>query len=215
MHRFCLVFALLMSSACVSYQSSYEERLVRTLPNQREVTFSNEQAYPGKILCGKYSALVGGGFVRETRDFVVTPSQVLQRPDRASIAVYCSKTSAEALAKEHGVSPEAGDWSSLAQLNRDMQAIKNAINAYYDTTYALPSSLTLLLDGSFGVTGETLIDPWGNTYYYRGGLSGRTTPQFELLSFGADGEPGGKAAATDIPHQMLPLLNHVLSLEAP
>ena len=45
--------------------------------------------------------------------------------------------------------------------------------------------------------GHTLpLDPWGNPYIY---LSpGRNKESFEIISYGADGEPGGSGADADV-----------------
>jgi general secretion pathway protein G len=41
-----------------------------------------------------------------------------------------------------------------------------------------------------------LIDPWGNPYLYV--VPGPTGHPFEVMSYGADGQPGGTGDATDI-----------------
>lgn len=212
MSRSVIVFSLLLVSACASFKSDYEERLIRSLPNQREVSFSEEQIYPGQVLCGKYASFTSNSFIRETRSFIVTPTLVMRYPDKNSIAVFCSDEPAKSLNSTLGITPENDDWSELAELARDMALLIDGINAYYEDKYTLPANLELLLASDQGISEDTLIDPWGHPYFYRGGLSGRTTPQFDLLSYGADGEAGGDGAARDILHQELPLLRHVLSV---
>ena len=60
-------------------------------------------------------------------------------------------------------------------------------------TGTLPSSL----EGIEGVTSgeELLLDPWGNPIYYL-----RVAGGFWLMSWGADGAPGGEGDAADVVH---------------
>ena len=46
-----------------------------------------------------------------------------------------------------------------------------------------------------GYLGQLPVDPWGNPYQYRS--PGERTA-FDLLSFGADGRPGGEGLAADL-----------------
>ncbi|WP_226783107.1 type II secretion system major pseudopilin GspG [Oceaniglobus trochenteri] len=48
-----------------------------------------------------------------------------------------------------------------------------------------------------GYLQQVPVDPWGNPYGYR--APGTDAP-FDLLSLGADGQPGGEGAAADILH---------------
>lgn len=43
--------------------------------------------------------------------------------------------------------------------------------------------------------GEVPLDPWGNEYHYRVTDNGR---DFELMSYGADGQPGGQGDDADV-----------------
>jgi len=197
---------------CASFVADYEERLVRSLPNQREVTISDTQTYPGKILCGEYTTLTGQGFTMRSSSFVVGSDFVLNNPSPDHLAVYCSKDPAGVLLERFGIGAADGDWSSLVRIRDDMLLIDAAIMRYYDQQHALPRSLDRLLDGDFGITEEAMIDPWGQTYGYRGGLSGRSVPQYTLVSRGADAAPGGEGTAADISRELLPLLDHVIRL---
>jgi general secretion pathway protein G len=40
------------------------------------------------------------------------------------------------------------------------------------------------------------LDPWGNPYVYL--IPGRDRQAFEIISYGADGEPGGEGKAADL-----------------
>ena len=42
------------------------------------------------------------------------------------------------------------------------------------------------------------VDPWGNAYYYRQSKVSRAGRDFELLSLGRDGRPGGSGENADI-----------------
>lgn len=46
------------------------------------------------------------------------------------------------------------------------------------------------------LTKEIGVDPWGRPYVYR--FPGEHGPEPDILSYGADGEPGGEATASDI-----------------
>ena len=106
MSRSLIVFSLLLVSACASFKSDYEERLISSLPNQREVSFSEEQIYPGQVLCGKYASFTSNSFIRETRSFIVTPTLVMRYPDKNSLAVFCSDEPAKSLNSTLGIAPE-------------------------------------------------------------------------------------------------------------
>jgi general secretion pathway protein G len=198
-------------TGCASYTSDYQDRLVRSLPNQREVTFNDSQSYPGKILCGNYTTLTADGWNMRSSDFVVGESFVLSRPTPDEVSVYCSKDPAQALYSRLGIGASDGNWEPLSKVRDDMLSIETAITRYYDTANTLPRTLNTLLEGDFGVSEENLTDPWGRPYYYVGGLSGRTAPQYQLGSLGADGKEGGQGADADVAKEQAPMLSHVLS----
>lgn len=209
--RLSIIFVVSMVTGCASYTSDYQDRLVRSLPNQREVTFNDSQSYPGKILCGNYTTLTADGWNMRSSDFVVGESFLLSRPTADDVFVYCSKDPAGALYSRLGIGAPDGNWEPLSKLRDDMLAIDTAITRYYDTANTLPRALNTLLEGDFGVSEKNLIDPWGRPYYYVGGLSGRTVPQYQLGSLGADGKEGGQGADADIRKEQTHLLDHVLS----
>lgn len=201
---------LLVLGGCASYSADYRERLVRSLPNQREVTFDNTQTYPGKILCGSYTTLTADGFSVRTGRFVVGEKMTLNRPRGDELLIYCSQRPMQALYDNLGIGGPQSDGAALAKVRDDMLAIDAAVDLYYNTANTLPRRLETLLDGNFGVTEEQLVDPWGRAYRYAGGLSGRTAPQYDLLTLGADGEPGGRGTDADISRNELQMLDHAL-----
>lgn len=78
-----------------------------------------------------------------------------------------------------------------------------AVESYYLDTGATPESLDQLVEepGSVGgwngpyVKASSLKDPWGRDYEYRNpGDHG----DFDIFSFGADGQPGGEGKNADI-----------------
>jgi len=78
-----------------------------------------------------------------------------------------------------------------------------AVESYYLDTGATPESLDQLVEepGSVGgwngpyVKASSLKDPWGREYEYRNpGDHG----DFDIYSFGADGQPGGEGKNADI-----------------
>lgn len=48
-----------------------------------------------------------------------------------------------------------------------------------------------------GYLAQLPVDPWGNPYVYRSPGAGAP---FDLMSFGADGQPGGEGVDADIAH---------------
>ncbi|MEY5033449.1 MAG: Type secretion system protein, partial [Planctomycetota bacterium] len=48
---------------------------------------------------------------------------------------------------------------------------------------------------------DDLLDPWGNRYVITEGTNGR---DFDIVSYGADGTPGGEGEATDITNGRAP-----------
>ncbi len=49
---------------------------------------------------------------------------------------------------------------------------------------------------SYYITPDQLLDPWGRTYLYL--VPGPEGHPFEILSYGADGEPGGEGENADL-----------------
>lgn len=56
-------------------------------------------------------------------------------------------------------------------------------------------SLEQLVDSQLLGTRD-LIDPWGNPYVIR--VPGEVNPDFDIISYGADGQPGGEGYDEDI-----------------
>ena len=192
--------------------SDYQQRLVRTLPSQGDVTFSNTQTYPGRVLCGQYTSLTEQGYSYVTREYVITSSRVITRPRDDEQRVFCSDDPAASLYDYHGIGGPDANWSVLAQLRDDLRAIDAAIVRYHSTTATMPRRLEDLLSGDYGLDADRLRDPWQRDYFYEAGLAGRTTPQYTLRSLGADGVPGGRGAAADVGIDELEMLDHVLGL---
>lgn len=55
--------------------------------------------------------------------------------------------------------------------------------------------LQLLVDANL-LRSRDLIDPWGNPYMIR--VPGTENPDFDIVSYGANGEPGGEGYDADI-----------------
>jgi len=78
-----------------------------------------------------------------------------------------------------------------------------AVQTYYVDTNAFPDTLDQLVDNNSGVSGwngpyvkrSILKDPWNREYVYQyPGEEG----QFDIMSLGADGQPGGEDTDADI-----------------
>lgn len=88
------------------------------------------------------------------------------------------------------------DESSKAAAQAQIKNLKTAVVAYRLKNKKMPSSLqdlTPFLDPQ-----EIPKDPWGNDYQFRGDGA-----DFEILSYGADGSPGGTDLNEDISSKTL------------
>jgi general secretion pathway protein G len=89
--------------------------------------------------------------------------------------------------------------AAASQIDR----IAMAVESYYLDTGSTPESLDQLVDEPGDADGwngpyikrSTLKDPWGREYEYR--YPGEHN-EFDLLSYGADGQPGGDDNNADI-----------------
>ncbi len=98
-----------------------------------------------------------------------------------------------------GKAESAKAKAAASQVNR----LAMAVESYYLDTGSTPDSLDLLVTESGDVKGwngpyvkaSLLKDPWGREYEYRyPGEHG----DFDLISLGADGQPGGEDKNADI-----------------
>ena len=205
--------ALLLPACATNYTADYQARLLGSLPDRREVSFSDSRTYPGQVLCGRYTSLTGNGFSMITRDYVVTPVLVLGQPSDLQKQIYCSTDPAAMLFETLGIGGEYMDWEPMAKIRDDFQAIDDAILRYYNLRYLLPAQLEDLLTGPYEVSAEQLRDPWGRPYRYAPDLSGGTTPRFELSTPGADGRSGGLGMDADVAFEHRHLVDHVLRIK--
>ncbi len=89
--------------------------------------------------------------------------------------------------------------AAASQIDR----IAMAVESYYLDTGTIPESLDQLVDEPGDADGwngpyikrSTLKDPWGREYEYR---SPGEHGDFDVLSLGADGQPGGEDTNADI-----------------
>ena len=98
-----------------------------------------------------------------------------------------------------GKAESAKAKAAASQVDR----LSMAVESYYLDTGSTPESLDMLVTESGGVKGwngpyvksSLLKDPWGREYEYRyPGDHG----DFDLVSLGADGQPGGEDKNADI-----------------
>lgn len=59
-----------------------------------------------------------------------------------------------------------------------------------------PSGMTGTWQGPYLSNDEALTDPWGNLYIIR--APGEKNTDFDIVSYGADGQPGGEGEDADI-----------------
>lgn len=99
-----------------------------------------------------------------------------------------------------------------ARARSDLAAFKTALQFYLDDNYNLPSQrqgLQALVErprtppvpdnwrsGGYLDRTELPRDPWNNDYIYF--MPGRKGEPFEIVCYGADGQPGGEGASADL-----------------
>ena len=209
-----LFFLVLGLSACASLDTDdYKQRLTSSLVYPFGVTFEDEVTYPGRVLCGTYSSSSDGGLRYVKGPFIVTPDRVMSHPTPTERAVYCSPQPVEALMEETRIGGPNTDWKALATIRDDMRAIDGAIVRFQSSQHILPRQLEQLLETGFISGADTIQDPWKRTYSYAPGLSGRSTPRYDLKTLGQDGEPGGAGPDADVDKSHLALIEHVLRIK--
>jgi general secretion pathway protein G len=98
--------------------------------------------------------------------------------------------------------------SRQAKAKSDASSIATSVQTFLIDMGKLPDTgeLRFLREQPSGVTGtwqgpylnndEALIDPWGNAYMIR--VPGEKNTDFDIVSYGADGQPGGEGEDADI-----------------
>lgn len=218
MHRPALLPILVLSlllPACTTYTADYQARLVETLPDKDRVTFDNTGTFPGRVLCGKYTAYRRDGYGRETRAFVVTPALTLTRPGDDTRAVFCSDDPETSLYTIFGIGVGETARPALEKISADMAAIDAAVLAFYNDRGYAPQTLEQLREGDFGATDANLEDPWDRPYRFSAGLAGRSLPNITLGTLGRDGSRGGTGLDADIDNHMIAVVRHVLAISEP
>lgn len=84
------------------------------------------------------------------------------------------------------------DRASLLAVKAEMRTLANSIQNFVAQEGRYPEDLEELAEKGPASPGA-LTDPWGRPYLYL-----NPGPDFELLSYGADGEEGGEGNYTDI-----------------
>lgn len=94
------------------------------------------------------------------------------------------------------------DKAKIVKAKADIKALENALELYkldlgrYPTTQEGIKSLTEKGEGHEAyIKGSVPKDPWGKEYVY---LSPGSHGDFDIVSYGADGEPGGNGKNEDI-----------------
>jgi len=92
-----------------------------------------------------------------------------------------------------------------------MVLIESAIDAYYINTGQYPKMLEDLLVCPLGLKDvwkgpylkrKLILDPWDNKYIYEPNIN--NSGDYDLISYGADGKPGGKGKNEDV-HRYKPI----------
>ena len=122
-----------------------------------------------------------------------------------SIMLVLSGVVALNLAKDPGK-------ARMARAKSDIATLKTALRLYQSDNFALPTQrqgLEALVakpttepvpknwrEGGYIDSPVLPRDPWGNAYAYF--IPGRAREAFEIVSYGADGQPGGEDEAADL-----------------
>lgn len=98
--------------------------------------------------------------------------------------------------------------SRTAKAESDAASIATTVNTFLIDMGKLPDTgdLRFLREEPSGMSGtwrgpylsndEALIDPWGNPYIIR--VPGEKNTDFDIVSYGADGQPGGEGEDADV-----------------
>lgn len=95
------------------------------------------------------------------------------------------------------------EGAKVKAASSQIDRLSMAVETYYMDTNAFPDTLDQLVDNNSGVSGwngpyvkrSILKDPWNREYVYQyPGEEG----QFDIMSLGADGQPGGEDNDADI-----------------
>jgi len=103
-----------------------------------------------------------------------------------------------------------GDRSRISKARSDIASLESALEQYSLDLYTYPNAqqglaalsappqgVDLALYRQGGYIRRVQTDPWGNPYQYQ--FPGtRSGGQYDVFSFGADGQPGGEGPNADI-----------------
>lgn len=216
MRFFITLCVLAFLTGCSSLQREAQDSLLATLPDRRDVTYSNVQTYPGKVVCGDYTASSVMGYSRRTRPFIYHDGRVFNQPGADEVAVYCTREPVEALQERLGIGPMTGDNDALVKIYRDLTLLDDALEAHIEKHGDLPTRAEGL-DALTPPRGDYLdsvpVDPWGRPYHYQRSLGGRVRATFELYTLGRDNQPGGSGADADIRREHLGFLKRIASMQ--
>lgn len=94
--------------------------------------------------------------------------------------------------------------AKVDQARTEANAIATQVKAYLASRQATSLGSDFQLEGlipEYLESTDDLLDPWGNRYIVREGTNGR---DFDIVSYGADGIPGGEGENGDITHGKAP-----------
>lgn len=94
------------------------------------------------------------------------------------------------------------DESNQTAAKAQIRVFKNALVSYKLKHKKFPQSLDELASGGFLESKTVPADPWGNPYVYRAEGAAYT-----IMSYGADGRPGGSGYDADISSDNLEATN--------
>jgi general secretion pathway protein G len=160
------------------------------------------------------------------RPFIVRDGRPDKRPNDDD-AIYCSKQPADELQRRFGIGPVDDSNTSLKKILTDFNTLAAALGAYQKDMFALPNTadeLRTLTHSDIKVSPPRQFrqggylkklpkDPWGRAYLYESSRLGGVQSNYEIKTFGADGEPGGSAQNADVSTDQLDYLRHILATD--
>jgi len=216
MRSFITLCVLTFLTGCGALQREAQDSLLATLPDRRNVTYDDIQTYPGKVVCGDYTASSVMGYSQRTRPFIYHEGHVFNQPGADEVAIYCTREPVKVLHERLGIGPMTGDNEALVKIYRDLTRLDDALESRIEKRGDLPTRAEGL-DALTPPRGDYLdsipLDPWGRPYHYQRSLGGRVRATYELYTLGRDNEPGGSGADADIRREHLGFLRRIASMQ--
>ncbi|AQA19171.1 hypothetical protein BST95_13920 [Halioglobus japonicus] len=213
-------------AACSSEIEDAKKALADSIVIKTDMSVSDLRAYPGDVVCGKFTAYVSYHEPRmEDAPFIYRNGQIDRTPRPSDWKIFCNEDSATSLTAMTGFGPLTNDSAEWLAIIRDFGKITAALEAYYADNHFYPyneQGLAALMEKpeskmpmpnypEAGYLSAMPNDPWGRPYLYKAVQWGRNKGKVELLSLGRDGTPGGEGLDADVSSEYLSYFNHIIA----